>query len=319
MSKIHETDPSTGVVVKDVNFKSNGIDIAGLIYLPADIESGPKPRPAIVVGHPAAGVKEQTAGLYSRLLAERGFIALTFDTAYQGESGGTPRDLEDPGQRMEDIKSAFSFLTTFDIIDPKRMGLLGICASGGYGVAAVATDHRIKAIATVSATDIGRQFRNGGDGHQNPAVIQGMLDYAATDRNEVAKGNEPAEFPIFPKTIEEAKNLDEHSYEGWEYYRTDRAQNPHSARGFQWRSVELIAGFDAFRFADFISPRPLLMIAGTKAVTLWMTEEAMATAKEPKELFMIEGATHVALYDKMEFVTPAVVKLDSFFKEKLLK
>ncbi|SHL72600.1 hypothetical protein SAMN05444266_104539 [Chitinophaga jiangningensis] len=289
---------------KSVTFLSNNIPIAANLYLPQG-----KPAGALVVGHPGTGVKEQAAGLYAQLLAEKGFITLAFDAAYQGESGGLPRGLEDPAQRIEDIKSAVTYLQT---IYDNNIGVLGICASGGYGVAAAATDHRIKAIATVSAADIGRQFRNGGDGKQSMAVIQGMLDMAAADRS----AKEPGSFPLFP-TEEQAKAMGLHVYEGWKYYCTDQGQHPRSAKAFQWRSVELIAGFDAFRFADMIAPRPLLMITGSNAVTTWMTAAAITTAQSPKEHYIIEGATHVELYYKQPYVNRAVEKLQTFFNDKL--
>ncbi|MBV7531362.1 alpha/beta hydrolase [Chitinophaga sp. sic0106] len=289
---------------KSVTFLSNNIPLAANLYLPAG-----KPIAALVVGHPGTGVKEQAAGLYAQLLAEKGFITLAFDAAYQGESGGLPRGLEDPAQRIEDIKAAVTYLQS---IQDKPVGVLGICASGGYGVAAAATDHRIKAIATVSAADIGRQFRNGGDGKQGMEVIQGMLDMAAADRS----AKEPGSFPLFPAE-EQAKAMGLHVYEGWKYYCTDQGQHPRSAKFFQWKSVELIAGFDAFRFADLIAPRPLLMITGSEAVTTWMTEAAIATAKAPKEHAIIDGPTHVELYYKQPYVNQAVDKLHAFFTENL--
>ena len=97
---------------KPISFQSNNIKIAGNIYYPSNIVLGKKSASAIVVSHPGGGVKEQTAGLYAKLLAEKGFITLTFDAAYQGESEGTPRGFEDPMQRVEDIKSAVAFLAT---------------------------------------------------------------------------------------------------------------------------------------------------------------------------------------------------------------
>jgi hypothetical protein len=316
MDSIIKNDQST-TSIKKITFKSNGLDIAGLIYSPVHVNANHKLAPAIVVGHPGSGVKEQTASLYATLLAERGFVALTFDAAYQGESEGTPRGLEDPAQRIEDIKSAVSFLNTVKEVNAEKIGVLGICASGGYGLTAAATDHRIKAIATVSASDMGRQFRSGGDGKQDPGIIQTMLDAAAADRTEEGKGKEPGSFPIFPESETQAKAMGDHVFEGWEYYCTDRGQHSRSAKTFTWNSVDRIAAFDAFRFAYLIAPRPLLMVAGSEAETLWMTKEAYEIANEPKEVFLINGASHVALYDKEEFVSTAIFKLEEFFKSTL--
>ncbi|MGX9884619.1 alpha/beta hydrolase [Streptomyces sp. NPDC002276] len=287
----------------DVVFPSAGLKLAGHLYRPDGI-----PRAAIVVGHPGTGVKEQASGLYARLLAERGFVTLAFDAAYQGESEGEPRGLEDPGQRVEDLKAAVSYLGALDGVDPERVGVLGICASGGYALAATATDPRVRAVATVSAVDISRQFRLGADGGQDPAVVQGLLAAAAE-----ARGADVERFPLFPATEEEARAGGPHAYEGWEYYCTPRAQHPRSAKSLTWSSVDRIAGFDAFSSLGLIAPRPVLFIAGRAAVTSWMSVEAYQKAYGVKELAWIEGASHVDLYDRDEYVTPAVEKLSGFF------
>lgn len=293
----------------DVTFPSSGLKLAGHLYLP----ESETPGPAIVVGHPGSAVKEQSAGLYAKSLADQGFAALAFDAAYQGESAGEPRGLEDPAQRVEDIKAAVTFLTTRPEVDPGRIGLLGICASGGYGLTATATDHRIKALGTVSAADIARQFRLGADGTQDPAIFQGMLDMAAAART----ADDQQTFVLFPETAEQARQLGSHAYEGWEYYCTPRAQHPRSTKAMPWMSVDRIATYDAFHAIDLIAPRPLLMITGRAAVTSWMSVEAFQRATGPKELHWIDGASHVDLYDKPEFVSPAVTRLTAFFQAHL--
>ncbi|MFE4453272.1 alpha/beta hydrolase [Streptomyces sp. NPDC056796] len=296
----------------NVSFDSAGIRIAAHLHVPA--QAGPGPWPALVVGHPGTGVKEQTSGTYAGLMAERGFVTLAFDAAHQGESGGLPRGLEDPAQRVEDFKAAVSYLTTRDEVDPERIGLLGICASGGYSLSAAGADRRVRAVATVSGVDIARQFRLGADGTQDPAVFRSLLDAAAQARGAEARGEDPGVMTVFPQTAEEAGALGgAHGAEGFDYYRTPRGGHERSARFLAWQSIDKLAVFDAFHAVPLIGDRPLLQIIGERAVTSWMAVEVHQRATGPKELHRIGGASHVDLYDRKEHVDPAVDKLTGFF------
>jgi len=174
-----------------VTFQSKGIIIAANLFIPSKTTEQDRKGAAIIVSHPFGGVKEQTAGLYAKLLAEAGFITLAFDAAYQGESGWEPRYLEDPYQRVEDIKSAVTFLTTRDEVDLNRIGALGICASGGYVLFAAATDRRIRAVATIRAADTGRMYREGLGGGQSRASLLKALEWAGMERTLEAKGQKP--------------------------------------------------------------------------------------------------------------------------------
>ncbi|MFI1993431.1 alpha/beta hydrolase [Actinoplanes sp. NPDC020271] len=297
----------------DVTFDSQGLRIAGNLYLPEGDQ-----LPAVVVGHPGSGVKEQAAGLYAGKLAEQGYAALAFDAAYQGESEGLPRGLEDPAHRVEDLKAAVSYLTTRPEVDAERIGALGICASGGYVLNATASDHRIKAVATVSGVDIARQFRFGADGDQDPAVFQGMLDAAAAARTAEARGEGPQSFPLFPPTPEAGRELGgEHGFEGVEYYCTPRGQHPRSTTAMPWASIDHLALFDAWAAVPLIGNRPLLSVLGRRAVTAWMGIEAFQRHPGPKRLVWIEDASHVDLYDKPEYVDPAVKELAGFYATNL--
>ncbi|BDT91910.1 hypothetical protein IFM12275_18860 [Nocardia sputorum] len=298
-----------------IEFDSAGITLAGHLYSP---ETGSTALPAVVVGHPGTAVKEQSAGLYAARLAERGYLTLAFDAAYQGESGGEPRGLEDPAHRVEDIKAAVSYLTTRSEVDGERIGVLGICASGGYALSAAGGDRRIKAIATVSGVDIARQFRLGADGTQDPAVFQGMLDAAARARTIAAAGGRPDPLYLFPETVEQAYAIGgEHGAEGFDYYRTARGEHPRAARFFDWASVDRMAFFDAFTAVPLIGARPLLMVVGRRAVTAWMAVEAFQAAVGPRRIHWVEGASHVDLYDDERYVGPVVDELTAFFDHSL--
>src|SRR5690554_3824350 len=121
------------VNIHPTTYKLNGLDISANVYTPANYDSTKK-YPAIVVAHPNGGVKEQVAGLYAQHLAERGYIVVAADAAYQGASGGQPRNVDKPVHRIEDIHGMADFITQYPGVDKQRLGLLGICGGGGYSL-----------------------------------------------------------------------------------------------------------------------------------------------------------------------------------------
>ncbi|TPX14113.1 uncharacterized protein E0L32_000507 [Thyridium curvatum] len=271
------------------------------------------------VGH---GVKEQTSATYARALSAAGFYALTFDAGYQGESTGEPRGLEDPHQRVEDNKAAVTFLTTLKgKVDPERIGMLGICASGGYTSYAAQSDTRIKALGTVSAACVGRMTRNGGlyesNKKESPDAIIGALK-AAGDWGTSHAGNTKSEAPKMFQTEASEVPGDAPSFfkSAAAYYGTERGNHPRSDQRVPLSSYDLMIGYDSFTFQHLISPRPLLMIVGSNAETLHYSKAAVECAKEPKELFVIDGKNHFELYDDLRKSAP---KLVEFYATALTK
>lgn len=296
----------------------NAIRLAGNLYMPPNFEPS-KAYSAIVVVHPGGGVKEQTAGIYAQKLAEKGFVTLTFDAAYQGESDGTPRCVEDPASRTEDIRSAIDYLNTLPFVNEDSIGVLGICAGGGYAVHTAQTEGRIKAVATVSAVDSGRTRREGIGGTMTDEDRNALLAEVGKQRAAEARGAAVRYINYVPNSPEAVPQGPDHDMyqEFYEYYRTPRGAHPRSVNQYTFTSLDKMFAYTAFDHVDWISPRPILLIAGSKAGTRYLSEDAYAMAKEPKELYIIPNASHIDLYDKPEYVNPAVDKLAEFYGQYL--
>ena len=297
--------------------RNDGISIAANVYTPAGYDNTKK-YPAIVVAHPNGGVKEQVAGLYAELLAKQGYIVIVPDAAYQGASGGTPRNVDTPSSRTADLHAAADFISTYAGVDANRIGILGICGGGGYTLNAAKTDKRFKAVATLSMFNTGLVRRNGFKNSQ-VATIQQRLKEASEAREEEARGGEVRYVGNMPKMSKEevAKMPFELYREGYEYYLETHA-HPNSTFRYTQSSLLDLMRFDATDQIELIN-QPLLMLAGSKADTRDMTEDAFAKAvnAQAKELYLLEGATHIQTYWKEPYVTQAVKKLTEFFKKNL--
>lgn len=297
-----------------VTFKNDNLKMAGNLYLPPSIDKNKK-YPTIVCVHPGGGVKEQTAGLYAQKMAEQGYITLAFDASHQGESEGQPRLLEDPSQRVEDIRSAIDYVTTLSFVDSERIGLLGICAGGGYSISAAKTERRIKAVAVASPVDIGKTFREGWDGKTPVADQIKFLETVAKQRSLEANGAASMYLNYVPEEVD--KNTIPDMREAHDYYRTARAQHPNSTNRLLISGVDKIMAFNAFDNIGAYLTQPILIIVGSNAGSRWQGELAYKMAQEPKELFLINGATHMDLYDVPQYVIPAVGKMAAFFNKNL--
>lgn len=295
----------------------NNVKIAGELYKPENFDVNKK-YPAIVVVHPAGGVKEQVAGLYAKRLAEQGFITLAYDAAYQGESGGEPHFLENPASRVEDVRSSVDYLTTLPFVDKDNIGVLGICAGGGYAFNAAETEMRIKAVATVSAFDLGRARRQGLNDSMTIEQQHQKLKDAAEQRTKEVNGGEIKYSGYVPNSLEEIPEGATTMYrQGYEYYRTPIAQHPRSENKYIFSNYAQQAAFTAFDRPEFVSPRPVLFIVGENAESAYFSKEAYDKALEPKEYVVIPNATHIEMYYKPEYVNQAVEKLSEFYGKNL--
>ncbi|MDG4972973.1 alpha/beta hydrolase [Lactococcus lactis] len=309
------------VNIQTVNYESSGVNISANIYTPANYNEK-KQYPAVAVAHPNGGVKEQVSGLFAQKLAENGYIAIASDAAFQGASGGEPRNTDHPEYRVEDIRAMADYLLKFPGVDDKRIGVLGICGGGGYTIEVAKTDKRFKAVATISMFNSGRVRRNGfkdseiekiqeklllATNARNKRLISGDIDYIGNYLSEKVS-----------MTQEQLEEIPAGLYrDGIEYY-GDKYYHPNAQSYYTTESLQYLMRFDVEDQLDLIN-QPLLMIAGEKADTLYMTQDVFnkVTKASSKELVLIKDATHIQTYWKEPFVSQESKKVIDFFNNNL--
>ncbi len=296
-----------------IHFYSEGLKVVGNLYLPENYKKGAT-LPAIVVVGPKGSVKEQTAGIYAKKLSEKGFITLVIDHRTYGESEGEPRHYENPYMKIEDVKNATSYIGSLKAVDKKKIGMLGVCNGGGFGAAAAIYDGRVKAYASVSGLfDLRSQIING-----KPGARANLLNIMKQSGDARQKYFETGEVVYIKQMPDVDKNSNQLRKEAYEYYCTSRGLCPNYGENkMAVMSRDTRRSFDITDQIELLSPRPYLAIAGTKALTIGLSETAFKRASEPKEFFKIEGATHVGLYDIDKYVDQAITRLNMFYTKSM--
>lgn len=289
-----------------------GIRIVADVYIPKNLDRSRR-HSAVVVGGPYGAVKEQSAGLYAQTMAEQGFIAIAHDPSYVGESGGQPHNTTSMDALVEDFSAAVDYLGTLPFVDRARIGVLGVCGSGGFGLAAAEIDPRIKAVATVSMYDIGQAQRQGLSPTLDRAALRNTLERVANARWAAVDGAQQNVAPGTPERLTEASTAIDREF--FDYYRTPRGQHPRATTGFLPTGQAQMTLQSAFDHLDWISPRPVLFITGDQAHSRHFSEQAYRLASGPKELFIVPGAGHVDLYDRVNLIP--FDKLTTFFRQNL--
>ncbi|MDO4568233.1 MAG: alpha/beta hydrolase [Clostridia bacterium] len=312
MSELYTFELDQEVSRSHVTYKNRyGIALAADLYAPKALREGQR-LPALVIGPPYAGTKEQGPGVYANQLARRGFICLAFDPAYMGESGGEPRHVSSPDIFAENFSAGVDYLGVQPFVDRSRIGAIGLCGSGGFALSAAQADTRIKAVATASLYDIsavGRMIP--------PDQLARTKEQLCEQRWRDFASGEPEYVPAFP--LEPAdripEGLDPVSAEFFSYYGMKRGHHPNARGNFTTTSQLAMLNFALLGYIREISPRPVLLIAGERAHSRAFSEAVFESAAEPKELYIVPDAIHIDLYDQTDKIP--FDKLEAFFRENM--
>ncbi len=306
---------SDKVDVKKVSFKNRyGITLVGDLYTPKD--KSEKEMAAIAISGPFGAVKEQASGLYAQTLAERGFVTLAFDPSYTGESSGEPRNVASPDINTEDFSAAVDFLSSQKDVDAERIGILGICGFGGFGLNAAAMDTRIKATVTSTMYDMTRVSANGYFDSMDEKARYELKKSLNKQRTEDFKNGTYAKAPGLPEKLTGEEPQFVQDYYG--YYKTPRGFHKRSINSngnWNMTSTLSLINMPILAYSDEIQ-NAVLVIHGEKAHSRYFSEDAFKKLKgDNKELLIVKDANHVDLYDNMDKIP--FDKIEAFYKEYL--
>ncbi|BCV61012.1 alpha/beta hydrolase [Shewanella algae] len=309
--------------IKKVSFRNADMawDMAAFILLPDGFDAA-KRYPTMVSVHPFGSCKEQTSSaVYGKALAALGYVVIAFDASFQGESGGMPRYVEDPTQRVEDISRVIDYAVTLPYVDENRIGGLGICGGGGYILNSALTEKRLKAVVGITPVNVGRLFREGFSLY-NPI---GTLEAMATQRTAEARGAELQVNELLPPSLEFAKEnglTDRDVFEATEYYKTPRGQSEGGATRMVFSHAQKTLSWDAFAFAETLMTQPMMAVVGQKVGAFGAFRDGQeiygrAVASKDRQLVDLENWSHYELYDHPEAVSLAMERVAPFLAKYL--
>lgn len=315
-SKQNTDIKNNSVTMKTINFKSEGLNLAGNLYYPPNFEKG-KQYPTIVSSGSWTTVKEQMAGLYAKRFAENGFITLAFDFRNYGESEGEPRAYENPSMKIQDIKNAVAYLKTLPEVDGSNIGAFGVCAGSMYTLMAASEDTDIKAVATTASwlhdAEAVKLFYGGEEG------VQDKIRMAQEAKKKFAETGEFSYIKTISTTDNTAAMFGEFDY----YLNPKRGAIPQwSADKFAVATWEDWLTLDPFPSASKLN-KPLLMVHSDGCVLPDYTKKYFETVpSKNKELVWVEtnlqSPMHqFAFYDQKEEVDLSIEKTSEFFHREL--
>jgi hypothetical protein len=279
------------------------------LYYPASYQPGRR-YPAVLIGGSWTNVKEQMSATYAEKLSERGYLVLTLDFRGFGESEGEPRQYESPDRKVEDFKSALSWLESLPEADADRLAVVGVCASGGYLSRVASGDKRVKALATVAAWihdgEAVKLIYSGQEG------VQQRLQAAREAKQRYQQSGQATLVPLASDSDPQAAMFGPFDY----YLNPGRGALPAWNKGFNVMSWEDWLTYDPTTIAKGIQV-PTLMIHSDEAVLPDYAKRFFNEIPHPhKELYWTEG-NQFDFYDNERNVNESVEQVDRFFRQHL--
>ncbi|WP_109468265.1 alpha/beta hydrolase [Albibacillus kandeliae] len=295
--------------------------IAADIHLPPEFDAT-KQYPTIVSIHPFGSCKERASGnVYGKALATQGYVVIAFDASYQGASGGSPRWIESPSQRVEDVSHVIDYAVTLPYVDADRIGVIGVCGGGGYALSAALTEKRIKAVVGITPVNLGRLFREGFSGFDPVGTLTAM----AAQRTAEARGQEVQVNELLPASPDVAREnglTERDVFEATDYYKTPRGQQPGGATRMVFSHAQKTLSWDAFAFAETFMTQPMMVVIGQKVGAFGAYRDGMeiygrAMASKDRQLVELSDWSHYDIYDRDEPVGLALEKMIPFLQRHL--
>jgi len=295
--------------------------ISALVLTPANFDES-KTYPTMISVHPFGSCKEQTSSsVYGKALAEAGYVVIAFDASYQGQSGGTPRFIENPSQRVEDISHVIDYAVTLPYVDNERIGSIGVCGGGAYVLNSALTEKRVKAVVGITPVNLGRLFREAFT-EFNPV---GALEAMAAQRTAEALGGDLQVNELLPPSIEFARDnglTERDVFEATDYYKTPRGQSEGGATRMLFSHAQKTLTWDAFAFAETLMTQPMMAVIGQKVGAFGAYRDGKeiygkSFASKDRQLVELEDWSHYDLYDKPEPVALAMQQILPFLTKHL--
>ncbi|WP_366916834.1 alpha/beta hydrolase [uncultured Pseudoalteromonas sp.] len=295
--------------------------ISALVLTPANFDES-KTYPTMISVHPFGSCKEQTSSsVYGKALAEAGYVVIAFDASYQGQSGGTPRFIENPSQRVEDISHVIDYAVTLPYVDNERIGSIGVCGGGAYVFNSALTEKRVKAVVGITPVNLGRLFREAFT-EFNPL---GALEAMAAQRTAEALGGDLQVNELLPPSIEFARDnglTERDVFEATDYYKTSRGQSEGGATRMLFSHAQKTLTWDAFAFAETLMTQPMMAVIGQKVGAFGAYRDGKeiygkSFASKDRQLVELEEWSHYDLYDNPEPVALAMQQILPFLANHL--